>query len=291
MDNNCTACHGSRVKDEYYGSNNALLGRDKAAFAPDSPWKAEAFTLQPDVHKSKGMNCTACHSGDEMHGTGALAADDRYAVTTAPACTDCHGAGKTDAAAFAAVTLHTTAHLKDVDCYVCHSQPYKNCFDCHTDVTAAGVAFFKNNIGDPTLAARKAASATPDTVTPDSLMTFRVGLNPKWTGEIDVVHKKYVVLRHAPVDADTLTYTGVNALPGLIPNMTALPTWKAATPHTIVRSTEITKACSNCHGVDYTKFWLTDPVLNAEGWIPNDYTVTETAANAAIKVTAPIPMN
>jgi hypothetical protein len=291
MDNNCTACHGSRVKDEYYGQNNALLSRNKVAFADGSPWKAADFSLQPDVHKARGMDCVGCHSGDEMHGVGAPTNDDRYAVTSAPSCTDCHGPGSSDAAAFTAVALHTSQHVQSMDCAVCHAQPYKNCFDCHTDVTDTGTPFFKNNPGDPTLEARKAASSTPSTVAPDSLMTFRVGLNPKWTGESDMVHKKYVVLRHVPVDADTLTYTGGNELPGLIPNMSALPTWKAATPHTIVLSTEITKACTNCHGADYSKFWLTDPIANAEGWIPSAYAADETAANAAIKVTAPIPFD
>ncbi len=101
-------------------------------------------------------------------------------------------------------------------------------FSCHTDVTETGRPFFKNNMGHPTLEARKAASATPDTVLPDSLMTFRVGVNPKWTGEGDTEHKQYSVLRHVPVDADVFTYTGVNAIPGLIPNMAGLPIWKAA---------------------------------------------------------------
>ena len=290
MDNNCTACHGSRVKDEYYGQNNALLSRNKAAYADGSPWKAAGYTLQPDVHKTDGLDCNSCHPAAEMHGGGAPSADDRYAVTTAPACTDCHGAGKTDATAFAAVSLHTTKHLQTMDCYVCHAQPYKSCFDCHTDVTSGGVAFFKTNGGDPTLAARKAAAADPSTVTPDSLMTFRVGKNPKWTGEGDTQHPKYAVLRHVPVDADVFAYTGVNLLAGLIPDMRALPTWKYATPHTILKNTEITKACANCHGTDYAKFWFTDPITPAEGWIPAPYLADEAAANAGLVVAKPIPM-
>ena len=182
-DNNCTACHGSRVKDEYYGQNNALLERNKAAYDTSSPFEAATFTLQPDVHKTNGMDCVACHQKDEMHGVGAPTGDDRYAVTTSPACGDCHGAGKADAAEFAAVSLHSSRHLDTMDCYVCHAQPYKNCFSCHTDVTVTGVPFFKNNGDDPTLAARKAAAADPTTVAPDALMTFRAGINPKWTGD------------------------------------------------------------------------------------------------------------
>jgi thiosulfate/3-mercaptopyruvate sulfurtransferase len=277
------------VKDEYYGLNNALLGRNKAALDADSPFKDPAFTLQPDVHKTAGMVCTDCHTSAEMHGEGAPTGDDRYAVSTAPTCKDCHGPGQADAASFAAVTLHTSGHVEGMDCQVCHAQPYKNCFGCHTDVTAAGVPFFKNNTGDPTLEARKAAATDPATVFPDALMTFRAGLNPKWTGEGDQENRQYSVLRHAPVDGDTLAYTGDNLVEGLIPDMAGLPTWKKATPHNIVRQTEITKSCTNCHGADYTKFWLTDALGDADGWVLPEHEANEQAANGGIELTEPIP--
>ena len=289
-DNNCTACHGSRVKDEYYGQNNALLERNKAAYDTSSPFEDATFTLQPDVHKTNGMDCVACHQKDEMHGVGAPTGDDRYAVTTSPACGDCHGVGKADAAEFAAVGLHSSRHLDTMDCYVCHAQPYKNCFSCHTDVTVTGVPFFKNNGDDPTLAARKAAAADPTTVAPDALMTFRAGINPKWTGEGDAAHKKYATLRHVPVDEDVFTYTGANAIEGLIPHVEASPTWRYATPHTILRNTEITKACGNCHGPAFRNFWLTDPIDDAEGWVGAPYVADEAAANTGVTVSAPIPL-
>ncbi len=286
--NNCTACHGSRVKDEYYGQNNELLKRNKAAFDAASPWKDPAFALQPDVHKTAGKDCNYCHSADEMHGVGHPTADDRYAVTSTPKCTDCHGAGKADAAAFAAVNLHSSDHLAKIDCYVCHAQPYKNCFDCHTDVTADGVGFFKINGGDPTLEARKAASATPSSVAPDSLMSFRVGVNPKWDGPTDTEDKQFAVLRHVPVDKDVFAYTGVNLIEGLIPDMTAAPTWKYATPHTIQRKTAITASCANCHNPTYfAEFWLTDPIEAGQGWIPSEYQADETTANAGVTVPSP----
>lgn len=288
QENNCTACHGSRVKDEYYGQNSALLERNKAAYDAGSPWKAADFTLKADTHKSAGLDCVGCHSAAEMHGEGAPADDSRYAVTTAPRCEDCHGPGKADASAFAAVGLHTSDHLESMDCYVCHAQPYKNCFSCHTDVTATGLAFYKINGGDPTLAARKAAATDPTMVAPDALMTFRAGLNPLWTGEGDTEHKKYSVLRHVPGDSDVFTYTGANAVAGLIPDMAASPTWKHATPHTIQRKTAITASCTNCHGGDYTKFWLTDPVGDAEGWIQAPYLAEEQAANAGILKDEPV---
>ena len=68
---------------EFYGLNNALLTTNKEHLSIDSPWKDAAFTLQADVHKTAGMTCTSCHTGNEMHGLGAPLNDDRYAVTNA----------------------------------------------------------------------------------------------------------------------------------------------------------------------------------------------------------------
>ena len=59
----CTACHGSRVSDEYKGDNPGIKG---------------------DVHYSKGMQCVSCHKADEMHGVGQASVTHRYQVTNAP---------------------------------------------------------------------------------------------------------------------------------------------------------------------------------------------------------------
>lgn len=270
MDNNCTACHGSRVKDEYYGLNNELLERNRAFLGEDSPWKDEAFELEPDVHKEAGLTCMACHEGDEMHGNGAPADDDRYAVTTSPACEDCHDG------LVGANRLHSQQHLDSMDCYVCHAQPYKNCFECHTDVTENGVPYYTISDNEPG-------------GNHDHLMTFRVGKNPKWLDGVPGA-KKYAVLRHVPVDPDVFTYTGANAMEGILPDATARPTWAYATPHNIRKATKITESCDNCHGEDYSKFWLTDPVENAYGWVGEAYEAFERTANRHIVRSEPVPM-
>ncbi|HKL27354.1 MAG TPA: hypothetical protein VJ910_14110 [Desulfuromonadales bacterium] len=296
MDNNCTACHGSRVKDEYYGLNNELLERNKAAFDASSPWGGD-FELEPDVHKTAGLTCMDCHSdssmsGDEMHGVGHPLPDqgDRYDVTSAPQCADCHGPSDSG---FASVgTMHSQGHLDSMSCQVCHAQPYKNCFSCHTDVTESGLGFFRINGEDPTLASRGEGAV------PDALMSYRVGKNPR-TGEDGM--KPYAVLRHVPVDKDVFRYTGDNVIDGLIPltdgneatlDMGSLPTWKYATPHTIQRTTPITESCQNCHGADYGQFWLTDPIDAAQGWVPagSEYLQGEQDANADITVETPPSM-
>lgn len=307
-DNNCTACHGSRVKDEYYGLNGALLARNAAVLPADSPWKS--YALAPDVHKAKGMGCDACHSPGEMHGVGALPGVDRYGIEGTPQCLDCHGPGKSDAQAFAGVGfMHNATHLGKLDCQVCHAQPYKNCFGCHTDVDAKGTGFYRINETDPTRGPRRAAppawsAATtyaagayvtynaleyrslkagnvnnlPDVAgstwwvagtaplpAGDALMTFRIGKNPK----AGISGKAYSVLRHVPVDPDVFRYSGAEEVDGLIPDMNAIPTWKHATPHSISRKTPIQASCYNCHGPDYARFWLTDAVDGAAGWVPD----------------------
>jgi hypothetical protein len=202
---------------------------------------------------------------------------------------------------------------------VCHSQPYKNCFSCHTQERASGLGFFTNNGTDPTRANRRVPPGWSATTTyaagvyvthsaveyksllgtgnlnkvpgaagsetfwaaenapvpaGDSLITFRVGNNPRFGTEPGA--PKYAVLRHVPVDADTFTYTEQGtAVPGLLPDVGAKPTWKFATPHNIQRNTKITSdpdgagpqsACGNCHSDRYSNFWLTDGVANSFGW-------------------------
>lgn len=333
--NNCTACHGSRVKDEYFGQNNALYARNRqysASLAAADPFAGAA--LQPDVHRRAGMGCDGCHTGSEMHGAGVTDGVDRYGITGRTQCVDCHApdvAPGTNA-------FHRTSHVQALSCHVCHAQPYKSCFSCHTQETPTGAAFFVNNVTDPTRAARYptlfpawSATATyavdarvsyqgqayrslqganlnnlPDAAAStfwtaetglapgDALMTFRAGRNPQF-GVLPGA-PRYSVLRHVPVDPDTFTYTeeGV-ATPGLIPGMNALPTWKYATPHSIARTTAITQdpdgagsltACDNCHGASWDRFWLTDALDDAHGWVPAG-AAYEVDANAAIRVTAP----
>lgn len=330
--NNCTACHGSRVKDEYFGQNQALYVRNQAVTAGlGDPFAGS--TLAPDVHKTGGMECVDCHAGSEMHGQGVTAGIDRYGVTSAPQCLDCHSTSETnvDSPAYMGQTtgIHRPGHLSSMACQVCHAQPYKSCFGCHTQETATGAGYFVINTTDPTREARAMATPwdagttyaagvyvtyagtyyrslaaanlgnQPDTSPTwwvaalpagDALITFRAGKNPRYVTGNALGEKKYGVLRHVPVDADVFTYTieGTPA-PGLLPGLTGLSTWKFATPHNIARTTPIAAACGNCHGADYAKFWLTDAIDNAYGWIPGTETWEDTA-NAGVTVGAPLPM-
>jgi len=106
---NCTACHGSRVGNEYLGQNEG--------------YKA-------DVHRIPlAKQCTDCHTDREMHSSGNLATH-RYQDRDMVRCENCHLNAKDK-------NKYHKAHWgnssnPELSCQVCHSQPYKNCNACHT---------------------------------------------------------------------------------------------------------------------------------------------------------------
>lgn len=123
MTRSCTACHGSRVGNEFLGKN-------------------EGFPA--DVHfRQERMNCVKCHDGNELHGsaTNAESADNhRYGDTEAPKCVDCHptiALGGDDNA------MHQS-HGDSLSCQVCHSITYTSCDGCHVAISEkSGNPFFK----------------------------------------------------------------------------------------------------------------------------------------------------
>ena len=148
MTRSCTACHGSRVGNEYLGKNEGYPG---------------------DVHFREGrMNCVDCHTSHELHGQNANCsechtapeemslkpADHRYAGIQSPTCEKCHPntiLGKDN------IQMHTV-HGSDLSCEVCHSITYTSCDGCHVAISEkTGKAFFE---------------------TEATYSTFLIGLNP-----------------------------------------------------------------------------------------------------------------
>ncbi|MBN2560531.1 MAG: hypothetical protein JXQ75_06340 [Phycisphaerae bacterium] len=203
---NCTACHGSRVGDEFRGRNTGI---------------------DADAHYLAGKNCMSCHTGTELHGDGTTP-ENRFANDAGPHCTDCH----TDAeSASSANTWHST-HGGKVACQVCHSQSYKNCYQCHVEQDAQSLRF-------------------------PSEMDFRIGLNPAKTAERPY---DYVVLRHVPIAPDTFESWNIE-----LPNYDDEPTWRLATPHNIKKNTSQTESCDNCHDGEAFKDWfLTTAYINGK---------------------------
>jgi hypothetical protein len=72
MTRSCTACHGSRVGNEFLGKNEGVPG---------------------DVHfREARMSCVKCHESAELHGMteGTASADHRLNGAEDPKCIDCH---------------------------------------------------------------------------------------------------------------------------------------------------------------------------------------------------------
>ena len=191
---NCTACHGARVGAEFKGENEGY---------------------QPSVHYEAGMNCFNCHTGEEIHGPES-AADCRYDVLARPECADCHdavvqGQGPQN-------PMHNK-HVGELACSVCHSQEYKNCYQCHV---------------------AKPGSSAQHGIKFPSEMDLKIGRNPIKSEKIPW---DYVLLRHIPISPDTFMEYEIQ-----LGGFTSLPTWKYTSPHNIRRHTPQNASCGSCHG-------------------------------------------
>jgi hypothetical protein len=226
MTRSCTACHGSRVGNEYLGKNEGFPG---------------------DVHFREGrMNCVDCHSNHEMHGQPsqctechtapeemAMApADHRYAGLQSPTCESCHPntiLGQDN------IEMHTV-HGADLSCQVCHSITYTSCDGCHVSISEkTGNPFFE---------------------TEATYSTFLIGLNPQRSYTRPY---QYVPLRHVPIAKDSYSFYGDD----LLPNFDSLSTWVYATPHNIQLKTPQTESCNACHG--HPEYFLTaDKIKSVE---------------------------
>lgn len=118
MTNNCTACHGSRVGDEYLGKNSGV---------------------KADLHRRMGMQCYDCH-GTELHGSGEVA-EHRYENSVSASCEDCHA----DVVGDNASNAYHENHYGVLSCQVCHSTDYKNCYNCHVERTEEGTCYFETD--------------------------------------------------------------------------------------------------------------------------------------------------
>lgn len=123
MTRSCTACHGSRVGNEFLGKNEGLPG---------------------DVHFREGrMNCVKCHEGADLHGSTtdvANADTHRYTGVEDPKCVDCH---PTTLPGGDENPMHQS-HGDTLSCQVCHSITYTSCDSCHVAISQkSGKPFFE----------------------------------------------------------------------------------------------------------------------------------------------------
>ncbi|MCG8608193.1 hypothetical protein MJD09_24810 [bacterium] len=109
MTENCTACHGSRIGEEFRGQHAGISA---------------------DVHYNRGMQCVACHSAEDVHAS-TPGAKHRYDESSPVRCEDCHEIANSNA--------YHAVHNDRLSCQVCHSQPYKNCYSCHVGQDSKGL--------------------------------------------------------------------------------------------------------------------------------------------------------
>jgi len=191
--NQCTACHGSRVGMEYYGARG-----------------------QGDVHVTKyDMDCVACHPAEEMHAKPAADLKGRYHLPEMVNCEDCHQGLK-----YGSVREHSL-HVGKVQCQVCHSQTYVNCYSCHTGKDSLGLRYFQNQ---------------------KEVEGMKIGLN--YDKDEPNQTNKYILVRHEPTDPELFEFYVKDAFT----NFDNTPNWKRASPHNIQRKTWQTANCNNCHG-------------------------------------------
>jgi 3-mercaptopyruvate sulfurtransferase SseA len=237
--NQCTACHGSRVGNEFYGQRG-----------------------QGDVHAAKaGMDCVPCHRAGEMHAAAPPDLKGRYDLKEMARCTDCHKDLQ-----YGSVREHAI-HIDKVQCQVCHSQTYVNCYSCHVGKDGEGMAFFQNR--------REAES-------------MKIGRNDdeKSPG----AGYRYMLVRHVPSDPGMFDFYGK----GGFTRFGNTPTWKRASPHNIRRRTWQATNCNNCHGnrglfladadlLDYEKE-ANRKVVVSDGDLPKTVTKTQEFAVDTSKV-------
>lgn len=210
MTENCTACHGSRIGNEYLGIDEGL---------------------QADVHfRQGGMTCVDCHTGHEMHGTPAncqdchpgpeasqvAAPEHRYDGLQEPSCESCHAPV---AAGNDGIFMHEQ-HSGTLSCQVCHSVSYTNCDGCHVSLS--------EQTGEPIYA------------TEGSYLGFFIGKNTLQSYARPYV---YVPVRHVPISRTSFDYYET----GLVSDFSGRATWVYTTPHNIQRITPQVASCSNCH--------------------------------------------
>jgi thiosulfate/3-mercaptopyruvate sulfurtransferase len=191
--NQCTACHGSRVGNEYLGKRG-----------------------QGDIHAIKGnMVCVDCHKAEEMHAAAPEDLKGRYHLKEAAKCKDCHKDLQRGE-----IRNHNI-HIGKVQCQVCHSQTYTNCYSCHTGTDKAGLPYYTNQ---------------------KDMEGMKIGL--AYEADVPAADFNFMLVRHIPIDPKLFGHYEKD----VFAKFDEVPSWKRASPHNIQRKTWQTATCNHCHG-------------------------------------------
>ena len=136
----CDACHAK--KEGEISSFSVDKARDMATCLPCHSRAGLTFKMGEqkdnlDVHIKAGMNCSSCHKGDDVHGTGEAHTAMRDPGAVNAKCANCH-ASATDAHAPAVPDSDAHAvHGDSLDCAACHVDNTTACMNCHFDTFLA----------------------------------------------------------------------------------------------------------------------------------------------------------
>jgi hypothetical protein len=258
LENNCTACHGSRVGNDYSGH---LEGN------------------QPDVHQQLGFDCLFCHR-ENMHGDGRTDYTSRYEVEGLPTCEGCHNQGSANNL-YHATHWPGSAGEMGLSCFVCHSQPYTSCINCHT----GGVWSSPANQGYA------------------EFPSFRIGRNSGNWSTHPPEEEAYVLVRHVPISEDSYQPWGWDHLE----RWADFETWEYTSPHNIARITRQTQVAASgpvdsgtcwisCHASEGGPFaeanrglFLWESFVDSLGESVSNTRLTEGAANRHVVVDRSVP--
>jgi len=210
-----------------------------------------------DVHAAKyNMDCASCHEAEEMHADGAGLAG-RYHLKEMVRCETCHIGLENGS-----VRDHEI-HIGKVQCQVCHSQSYVNCYSCHTGRDDEGLYYFKNE---------------------KEVEGMKIGLN--YDKNAPDANYEYMLVRHIPVDPDLFAFYIKDALT----NFDKVPNWKRTSPHNIQRKTWQNANCNNCHG-KRDLFLDNSDLLDYEKKANQVVIVSDDIMPKAVKVTQPFSVD
>lgn len=135
----CTSCH---TGEGGHGGDITIETCDQCHFKKQTSYfqgelpAHKDVAPNPDIHYEKGLECTDCHTAEEVHGDG-VAYESQMEVVKVT-CTDCHNDPEKEVNGMT-VTQYShespahSIHEGKLDCSACHSGWIITCENCHLE--------------------------------------------------------------------------------------------------------------------------------------------------------------
>ena len=112
-------------------------------------------------------------------------------------------------------------HIGKVQCQVCHSQTYTNCYSCHTGTDKEDLPYYTNQ---------------------RDVEGMKIGL--AYEADAPAAGFNFMLVRHIPIDPELFAHYEKD----IFSKFDEIPSWKRTSPHNIQRRTWQTANCNHCHG-------------------------------------------